>query len=423
MLPVLSFVLLYGFPAIGLVAVPTTLWGGVLVTIVVAAVGIVASLPIGILLALGRRSDLPAVRLFAVIFIEFVRGVPLITVLFMASVMLPLFVPERLEPDKLLRALIGVALFASAYMAEVVRGGLAAMPRGQYEAARALGLGYWRMMGLVILPQALRVTLPNIVNTFIGLFKDTTLVFVVGIFDFLRTIEAARGDPRWATPTTAATGYVFAALFYFVCCYGMSRYATARGSALARAGRHKLKARRRMEQPAHGNHAPSPAARPAVQIDRPAQMVRRIPCAARHQPGSRARRTHRHLRPVRRRQVDAAALHQPAGGLAARPHRRRRHRIDRRLRKQIVAVRRDVGMVFQQFNLFPHLTVLENCTLAPIWVRHMPKRDAEELAMIYLARVKIPEQARQIPGAVVRRPAAAGGDRARAVHEPENHAV
>jgi general L-amino acid transport system permease protein len=236
-LPVLSFALLYGFPAIGLVAVSTTLWGGVLVTIVVASVGIVASLPIGIFLALGRRSELPAVRLFSVIFIEFVRGVPLITVLFMASVMLPLFVPERFEPDKLLRALIGVALFASAYMAEVVRGGLAAVPRGQYEAARALGFPYWRMMALVILPQALRVTLPNIVNTSIGLFKDTTLVFVVGIFDLLRAIEVARGDPRWTTPTTATTGYVFAALFYFVCCYAMSRYARSVEARLQRADR------------------------------------------------------------------------------------------------------------------------------------------------------------------------------------------
>jgi general L-amino acid transport system permease protein len=236
-LPAISFVLLYGFPAIGLVAVPTNLWGGVLVTIVVATVGMVASLPIGILLALGRRSELAAVRLLSVGFIEFVRGVPLITVLFMASVMLPLFVPQRFEPDKLLRALIGVALFASAYMAEVIRGGLIAVPRGQYEAARALGLGYWRMMALVVLPQALRITLPNIVNTFIGLFKDTTLVFIVGIFDFLRTIEAARGDPRWATPTTAATGYVFAALFYFACCYGMSRYARGVEVRLRRADR------------------------------------------------------------------------------------------------------------------------------------------------------------------------------------------
>jgi general L-amino acid transport system permease protein len=236
-LPVLSFVLLHGAPWIGLRVVPTALWGGILVTVVVATIGMVASLPLGILLALARRSEMPVVRLFAVIFIEFVRGVPLITVLFMASVMLPLFVPEHLAPDKLVRALIGVALFASAYMAEVVRGGLIAVPRGQYEAARALGLSYWRMTGLVILPQALRVTLPNIVNTFIGLFKDTTLVFIVGIFDFLRTIEAARADPKWAAPTTTVTGYVFAALFYFVCCYGMSRYARNVEARLTRSDR------------------------------------------------------------------------------------------------------------------------------------------------------------------------------------------
>jgi general L-amino acid transport system permease protein len=155
----------------------------------------------------------------------------------MASVMLPLFVPERFAPEKLVRAFIGVALFASAYMAEVVRGGLLAIPRGQYEAAQALGLPHWRMMALIILPQALRVTLPNIVNTFIALFKDTSLVFAVGIFDFLRTIEAARVDPHWATPVTSVTGYAFAASFYFMCCYGMSRYARGVETRLARAHR------------------------------------------------------------------------------------------------------------------------------------------------------------------------------------------
>ena len=233
-LPVLSVILLSGFPLIGLASVSTTLWGGILVTIVVSTIGMVFSLPLGILLALGRRSRFPVVKTLSVAFIEFVRGVPLITVLFMASVMLPLFVPERFAPDKLVRALIGVAIFASANMAEVVRAGLAAIPRGQYEAANALGLSYWRMMALVVLPQALRVTLPNIVNTFVALFKDTTLVFVVGIFDFLRTIEAARGDPNWASPITSVTGYVFAALFYFVCCYGMSRYAQRVELRLAR---------------------------------------------------------------------------------------------------------------------------------------------------------------------------------------------
>ena len=237
-LPVCAFVLLHGWPAIGLPAVDTVLWGGVLVTIVVAAVGIVFSLPLGILLALGRRSSMPTVNLLATLFIEFVRGVPLITVLFMASVMLPLFVPQQYEPDKLLRALIGIALFASAYMAEVVRAGLQAIPKGQFEGAMAVGLKYPQMMRLVILPQALRVTIPNIVNTTIGLFKDTTLVFIVGIFDFLRTVEVARIDPKWATPVTSTTGYAVAALFYLAFCYGMSRYARAMEARLARAGRH-----------------------------------------------------------------------------------------------------------------------------------------------------------------------------------------
>ncbi len=233
-LPILSLILLGGLPLIGLSYVPTNLWGGILVTIVVATIGMVFSLPLGILLALGRRSRIPVVRWLSIMFIEFVRGVPLITVLFMASVMLPLFVPEPLAPDKLVRALIGVAMFASAYMAEVVRSGFVAIPRGQYEAAQALGLAYWRMTALIILPQALRVTLPNIVNVFIALFKDTTLVFIVGIFDFLRTVEVARGDQKWASPITSLTGYAFAALFYFACCYAMSRYAQRVEARLAR---------------------------------------------------------------------------------------------------------------------------------------------------------------------------------------------
>ena len=234
-LPILSYVLLVGVPALGLPYVETTLWGGILVSIVCSAVGMVVSLPLGILLALGRRSSMPAAKLFSVIFIEFVRGVPLITVLFMANVMLPLFVPSEYAPDKLLRALIGIALFASAYMAEVVRAGLQALPKGQYEGAMALGLPYGLMMRLVVLPQALKITIPNIVNTFIGLFKDTTLVVVVGIFDFLKAIEAARIDPRWAAPTVSTTGYVYAAIFYFICCYLMSRYARDVEARLAKA--------------------------------------------------------------------------------------------------------------------------------------------------------------------------------------------
>jgi len=222
--PIVGFVLLHGSPALGLARVDTDLWGGVFVSLLVAIVGIVVSLPLGILLALGRRSALPALSVASAGFIEIVRGVPMITVLFMANTMLPLFLPENLAPDRLARPLIGVALFASAYMAEVVRGGLQAIPRGQFEGAAALGLGYWSSLRLVILPQALRHVIPGIVNTFIGLFKDTTLVAIVGIFDFLRTVDAARLDPVWAGPTISTTGYVFAALFYFVFCFGMSRY-------------------------------------------------------------------------------------------------------------------------------------------------------------------------------------------------------
>jgi general L-amino acid transport system permease protein len=211
----------------GLPEVSTNLWGGLLVTLVIAAIGIVVSLPIGVVLALGRRSKLPIVSSLSIMFIEFVRGVPLITVLFMANVMLPLFLPPGWRPDSLLRVLIGVAMFASAYMAEVVRGGLQAMPKGQYEGAMALGLSYPLMMIFVILPQALKLVIPGIVNTFIGLFKDTSLVAIVGIFDLMKTIEASNADPKWATPVTSYTGYLFAAIIYFIFCFGMSRYSLA----------------------------------------------------------------------------------------------------------------------------------------------------------------------------------------------------
>jgi general L-amino acid transport system permease protein len=231
--PVAAFLLLNGSEWLGLSRVATSLWGGILVTLLVALVGIVFSLPLGILLSLGRRSVLPGVRLFCILLIEVVRGVPLITVLFMANTMLPLFLPGSMTPDRLLRPLVGIALFSSAYMAEVVRGGLQAIPRGQYEGAASLGLGYWRSMQLVILPQALRIVIPSIVNTFISLFKDTTLVALVGIFDFLKTIDATLIDPAWATPVTDITAYAFAAGFYFVFCFGMSHYSARMENKLA----------------------------------------------------------------------------------------------------------------------------------------------------------------------------------------------
>ncbi|MQB07305.1 amino acid ABC transporter permease [Agrobacterium tumefaciens] len=209
----------------GLTPVETTQWGGLTLTLVVSVTGIGTSLPLGILLALGRQSSMPAVRTLSVTFIEVVRGVPLITVLFMASVMLPLFLPPGVNFDKLLRALVGVTLFSSAYMAEVVRGGLQAVPRGQLEGAMALGLGYWQTMIRIILPQALKISIPNIVGNFIVLFKDTTLVLIIGLFDLLAIAQTGLRDAAWATPVTAPTGYLVIALIYWAFCFSMSRYA------------------------------------------------------------------------------------------------------------------------------------------------------------------------------------------------------
>jgi general L-amino acid transport system permease protein len=205
-------------------AVPTELWGGLLVTLVVASVGITGSFPVGIALALGRRSRMPFARWASVGFIEFVRGVPLITVLFMASVMLPLFLPAGVSFDKLVRALVGVALFAGAYMAETIRGGLQAIPRGQFEAGDALGLSYAQRMGLIILPQALKLVIPGIVNSFVGLFKDTSLVLIIGLFDVLGIVQLNLTDAKWFANSTAMTGYVFAGFVFWIFCFGMSRY-------------------------------------------------------------------------------------------------------------------------------------------------------------------------------------------------------
>ncbi len=208
----------------GLPVVGTRLWGGLLVTLVVSVTGIVASMPVGIALALGRRSTIPLIRVFSVAFIEFWRGVPLITVLFFATYMLPLFVPDGFTIDGLMRALIGIALFAGAYMAEVIRGGLQAIPRGQDEAASALGLSYWKTTGLIVMPQALRHVIPGLVNSFIALFKDTSLVSIVSLFDLLGQLRASFSDPVWSTPTTLFTGFAFTGMVYFVFCFGMSRY-------------------------------------------------------------------------------------------------------------------------------------------------------------------------------------------------------
>jgi general L-amino acid transport system permease protein len=208
----------------GLPIVDTRLWGGLLVTLVVSVTGIVASMPVGIALALGRRSTIPLIRIFSIAFIEFWRGVPLITVLFFATYMLPLFVPAGFTIDGLMRALIGIALFAGAYQAEVIRGGLQAIPRGQGEAASALGLSWAKTTGLIVMPQALRHVIPGLVNSFIALFKDTSLVSIVALFDLLGSLRASFSDPVWSTPTTLFTGFAFTGMIYFVFCFGMSRY-------------------------------------------------------------------------------------------------------------------------------------------------------------------------------------------------------
>ncbi len=208
----------------GLPIVDTRLWGGLLVTLVVSVTGIVASMPVGIALALGRRSTIPLIRIFSIAFIEFWRGVPLITVLFFATYMLPLFVPTGFTIDGLMRALIGITLFAGAYQAEVIRGGLAAIPRGQGEAASALGLSWGKTTALIVMPQALRHVIPGLVNSFIALFKDTSLVSIVALFDLLGQLRASFSDPVWSTPTTLFTGFAFTGIIYFVFCFGMSRY-------------------------------------------------------------------------------------------------------------------------------------------------------------------------------------------------------
>ncbi|MGF1629444.1 MAG: amino acid ABC transporter permease [Kiloniellaceae bacterium] len=218
--PVIAFLLLVG--GFGLERVETTRLGGFTLNVVIGVTGIAASLPLGILLALGRRSHMPIVRTLCVMFIEFIRGVPLITLLFVASTMLNYFLPPGTTFDLVLRVLIMVTLFSAAYIAEVVRGGLQAIPKGQIEAADAMGLGYWQSMRLVVLPQALKISIPGIVNTFVGLFKDTTLVVIIGLTDVLGVGRAALADSKWQG--LAWEVYVFIAILFFVCCFSMARY-------------------------------------------------------------------------------------------------------------------------------------------------------------------------------------------------------
>ncbi|MBL8806357.1 MAG: amino acid ABC transporter permease [Rhodospirillales bacterium] len=207
---------------LGLAFVPQERWGGLVLTLILSTFGIALAFPLAILLALGRRSHMPAIKSLCVVYIELIRGVPLISLLFMASVMFPLFLPEGITIDKLLRAQIAIIGFAGAYLAEVVRGGLQALPKGQYEAADALGLSYWQATRMIILPQALRLVIPPMVNTFIGLFKDTSLVLIIGLLDILNAAKTAVSDPAWRG--FGPDVYFGVSLIYFVFCFAMSKY-------------------------------------------------------------------------------------------------------------------------------------------------------------------------------------------------------
>jgi general L-amino acid transport system permease protein len=219
--PIIALNLISG-GVFGLKWIETGAWGGLSLTLIVSAFALIFCFPVGMFLALGRRSDLPAVKYCSIGFIELWRGVPLITVLFMSAVMFPMFLPDGTFMDKLMRVIIAITLFEAAYMAEVIRGGLQALPRGQYDAAKSLGMGYWRLHFLVILPQALKLVIPGIANTFLALVKDTPLIFVVGLLELAGMIGLAKTNPKWLG--MAAEGYVFAGLVFWVICYAMSRY-------------------------------------------------------------------------------------------------------------------------------------------------------------------------------------------------------
>jgi len=219
--PFLAIFLFHG-GLFGLEEVETRVWGGLFLTLFISVFSIIFCFPIGVLLAMGRRSKLPVIRYFSIGFIELWRGVPLITVLFMAAVMFPVFLPSGTNLDKLVRVIIAITLFESAYIAEVIRGGLQAIPKGQYDAANSLGMGYWKSHILIILPQALKIVIPGVANTFIALFKDTPLILVVGLMELLGMVNMAKTNPAWLG--LATEGYVFAAIVYFIFCFAMSRY-------------------------------------------------------------------------------------------------------------------------------------------------------------------------------------------------------
>ncbi|MDA9606252.1 amino acid ABC transporter permease [Candidatus Pelagibacter sp.] len=225
LLPIISFILIYYIisgGSFGLVWVETGAWGGLSLTFMVSFFSLIFCFPLGMMLALGRRSDLPVVKYSSLSFIEFWRGVPLITVLFMSAVMFPMFLPDGTYVDKLIRVVVAITLFEAAYTAEVIRGGLQALPRGQYDAAKSLGMGYWKLHIFVILPQALKLVIPGIANTFLALIKDTPLIFVVGLLEVVGMLNLAKTNPKWLG--FSMEGYVFAGIIFWIICYSMSKY-------------------------------------------------------------------------------------------------------------------------------------------------------------------------------------------------------
>jgi len=225
LLPVISFALIYYIisgGSFGLVWVETGAWGGLSLTFMVSFFSLIFCFPLGMMLALGRRSNLPIIKYSSLSFIEFWRGVPLITVLFMSAVMFPMFLPDGTYIDKLIRVVVAITLFEAAYTAEVIRGGLQALPRGQYDAAKSLGMGYWKMHVFVILPQALKLVIPGIANTFLALIKDTPLIFVVGLLELVGMLNLAKTNPKWLG--FSMEGYVFAGIIFWIICYSMSKY-------------------------------------------------------------------------------------------------------------------------------------------------------------------------------------------------------
>ncbi len=398
----LSFLLLSGMAGTPLSSISTNDWGGLLLTVLIATVGILLSFPLGVLLALGRRSQLPMVRILSTGYIEIIRGVPLVTILFMADIILPLFLPGEWRLDRVARAMGGVTLFSAAYVAENVRGGLQAIPSGQIEASQALGLSTTQMNLYIVLPQALRAVIPANVGLFISLLKDTTLVTIVGLVELLNIGRAVLAQPESFGAYLEV--YVFVAGVFFVLCYAMSQ-ASYR---LERAARRRNALMTHHSNPERGASVDEDT-RSTAMVETPAATVNEIIVA---------RDVHKwfgQLHVLRGINLTVTAgevvvIFGPSGS-GKSTFIRTINRLEQHQRgdilvdgialtndiRNIAAVRSEIGMVFQSFNLFPHLTALQNISLAPVRVRKMSRADAEESGMQLLTRVGIPEQAHKYP--------------------------